>query len=180
MVAVAAICSIGIFLQASDAQRILPGDAVRPVIPVMSETPNNDIIVFQITTSSLTCDNGVQHSVRIGEMESHHHPTIEWFGDKDIDSLYLVVTQPRGFNNDYITIFDMSLDESMTFFSGIGVVYGYNGYNGNNTPCVDEPEFFPVTIRGACDGSSFNITSITPRIYNLTASENRYHAFCMR
>ena len=48
MVAVAiAICSIGIFLQASDAQRVLPGDAVRPEIPTMSETPNNDIIVFQ-------------------------------------------------------------------------------------------------------------------------------------
>ena len=97
MVAVAAICSIGIFLQASDAQRILPGDAVRPVIPAMSETPNNDVIVFQITFSTVTCDNGVQHSVRMGEMESHHHPTIEWFGDKDIDPLHLVAFHQRAF-----------------------------------------------------------------------------------
>ena len=65
----------------------------------------------------------------------------------------------------------------MTFFSGLGVVYGSNE---RYAPCVNEPEFFPVTIRGACDGSSFNITSITPRIYNLTADENDYHAFCMR
>ena len=110
-------------------------------------------------------------------MESHHHPTIEWFGDKDIDPLYLVVTHKRHVNNDFITIFDMSLDESMTFFSGLGVVYGINE---QYAPCVNEPEFSPVTIRGACDGSSFNVTSITPRAYNLTASGNYYHAFCMR
>ena len=177
MVAVAAICSIGIFLQASDAQRILPGDAVRPVIPAMSETPNNDVIVLKMITSTLTCDNGVQHSVRIEERKSHHHPTIEWFGDKDIDSLHLVVVHQRYTNNDHIMIFDMSLDESMTFFSGLGVVYGSNG---KYAPCVDELEFFPVTIRGACDGSSFNVTSIIPRAYNLTVSGNDYHAFCMR
>ena len=47
-------------------------------------------------------------SVRIGEMESQHHPTLEWFGDKDIDPLYLVAFHPRYSNNDYITIFDMS------------------------------------------------------------------------
>ena len=60
MVVVAAICSTGILLQTSDAQRVLPGDAVRPVIPAMSETPNNDVIVFRVTTSTVTCDNGVQ------------------------------------------------------------------------------------------------------------------------
>ena len=65
----------------------------------------------------------------------------------------------------------------MTFFSGLGVVYGENG---RYAPCVEEPDFLPVTIRGACDGSSFNITSITPRLYNLTADENYYYAFCMR
>ena len=83
----------------------------------------------------------------------------------------------RSANNDHLTIFDLSVDESMTFFSGLGVIYGYTG---RYSPCVDEPEFFPVTIRGACDGSSFNITSITPRIYNLTADENDYYSFCMR
>ena len=49
MVVAVAICSTGILLQTSDAQRILPGDAVRPEIPAMSETPNNDFIVFKIT-----------------------------------------------------------------------------------------------------------------------------------
>ena len=177
MAVAVAICSTGILLQTSDAQRILPGDAVRPVIPAMSETPNNDIIVFQITTSTLTCDNGEQHSVSIEERKSYHHPTVEWFGDKDIDPLHLVVAHQRSSNNDHITIFDMSVDESMTFFSGLGVIYGDNG---RHAPCVEEPNFFPVAIRGACDGSSFNITSITPRIYNLTASENDYYSFCMR
>ena len=177
MVIIAAICSTGILLQTSDAQRVLPGGAVRPEIPAMSETPNNDVMVFKISSVSLTCDNGVQYLVGIKEMESNSHPTIEWFGDKDIDPLYLSVTHQRYANNDYLTIFDMSVDESMTFFSGIGVVYGYNGRYAH---CVDEPDFFPVTIRGACDGSSFNVTSITPRAYNLTASGNDYHAFCMR
>ena len=87
------------------------------------------------------------------------------------------MTHQRASNNDHITIFDMSVDESMTFFSGLGVIYGDNR---RHAPCVDEPDFFPVTIRGACDGSNFNITSITPRLYNLTASGNDYHAFCMR
>ena len=177
MVAVAAICSIGIFLQASDAQRILPGDAVRPVIPAMSDTPNNDIIMLKLTSMTLTCDNGVQHSVSIEDRKSYRHPTVEWFGDKDIDPLHLVVTHQRMANNDHLTIFDMSVDESMTFFSGLGMIYGDNG---RHAPCVEEPEFFPVAIRGACDGSSFNITSITPRAYNLTASENDYYSFCMR
>ena len=177
MAVAVAICSTGILLQTSDAQRILPGDAVRPEVHIMSETPNNDIIVFKIILATVTCDNGVQHLVNIKEMESRGHPTIEWFGDKDIDPLYLGVTHQRMANNDYIAIFDMSLDESMTFFSGIGIIYGYNG---KYAPCVDEPDFFPVTIRGACDGSSFNVTSITPRAYNLTVSGNDYHSFCMR
>ena len=140
MAVAVAICSTGILLQTSDAQRILPGDAVRPEVPTMSETPNNDVIVLKITYSTLTCDNGVQHSVKIEERKSHHHPTIEWFGDKDIDPLYLVVVHQRQSNNDHIMIFDMSLDESMTFFSGLGVVYGNNG---RYAPCVDEPDFFP-------------------------------------
>ena len=177
MAVAVAICSTGILLQTSDAQRILPGDAVRPVVPTMSETPNNDIIVFKIITSTLTCDDGVQRAVSMKEMESHHHPIIEWFGDKDIDPLYLVVTHQSVSNNDHIMIFDLSLDESMTFFSGIGVIYGENR---KNAPCVNEPEFFSITIRGACDGSSFNVTSITPRAYNLTASGDDYHALCMR
>ena len=177
MAVAVAICSTGILLQTSDAQRVLPGDTVRPVIPAMSETPNNDIIVLKIFSSTVTCDNGVQHSVSIEERESYLHPTVEWFGDKDIDPLHLVVAHQRMANNDHITIFDLSLDESMTFFSGLGMIYGNNG---QYAPCVEEPEFFPIAIRGACDGSSFNITSITPRIYNLTASGNDYHAFCMR
>ena len=172
-----AICSAGILLQTSDAQRILPGDAVRPEVHTMSENPNNDVIMFKLTTVTLTCENGVQHSVKIKEMESHDHPIIEWFGDKDIDPLYLLASHPRSFQNDYITIFDMSVDESMTFFSGIGVVYGYHG---NISPCIDEPEFFPVTIRGACDGSNFSMTSTIPHTYNLTASGSKYYAFCMR
>ena len=177
MAVAVAICSTGILLQTSDAQRILPGDAVRPEVHIMSETPNNDVIMFKIALATITCDNGVQHLVKVEELESHHHPIIEWFGDKDIDPLYLVASHHIHTNNEYITIFDMKLDESMTFFSGIGVVYGYNG---NNTLCVDEPDFFPVTIRGACDSSSFNMTSTTPHTYNLTADENYYHAFCMR
>ena len=177
MAVVAAICSTGILLQTSDAQRVLPGDAVRPEVPAMSETPNNDVIVFTLLYSTLTCDNGVQHSVRINEMESHHHPMIEWFGDKDIVPLYLATAKTSNFKVDYITIFDLSLDESMTFFSGIGVVYGGSG---KNPVCVDEPDFFPVTIRGACDSSSFNMTSTIPHTYNLTVSGEYYHSFCMR
>ena len=177
MAVAVAICSTGILLQTSDAQRVLPGDAVRPEVPAMSEIPNNDVIVFKIITLTLTCDDGVQHLVGIKEMESAGHPTIEWFGNKDIDPLYLGVTHQRHSNNDYLTIFDMSVDESMTFFSGIGVVYGENR---KHAPCVNEPDFFPVDIRGACDGSSFNVTSITPHAYNLTVSGNYYHAFCMR
>ena len=177
MIAVAAICSIGIFLQASDAQRILPGDAVRPEVHTMSETTNNDVIMFKIVLATLTCDNGVQHLVKVEEKESHHHPIIEWFGDKDIDPLYLVASHYNIYKNKYITIFDMSVDETMTFFSGIGVVYGYNE---NNPLCVNEPNLFPVTIRGACDSSSFNMTSTIPHAYNLTATGEYYHSFCMR
>ena len=177
MVMVAVICATGILLQTSDAQRILPGDAVRPEVHTMSETPNNDVIVFKIVFMTLTCDNGAQYDVNITEMESHHHPIIEWFGDKDIDPLYLATSRTNAFNPDYIMIFDMSLDESMTFFSGIGVVYGGSG---QHTPCVGEPDFFPITIRGACDSSSFNMTSTIPHTYNLTASGDYYHALCMR
>ena len=177
MAVAVAICSTGILLQTSDAQRILPGDAVRPMVTIMSETPNNDVILFKIASVTLTCDNGVQYSININEMESHHHPIIEWFGDKDIDPLYLATSQTNAFNPDFITIFDLSLDESMTFFSGIGVVYGGSG---QHTPCIDEPEFFPVTIRGACDGSNFSMTSTIPHTYNLTASGSKYYAFCMR